>query len=312
MRYLATLSLLALLVLCPVSAFSIGTAPGVQYVGEFSPGENTYVKFYLLTNAQGDILTTLSYMRPHLELYYPGKLRYISAYEASQQDITGWIAFQQNPVLVSPRKSIIATLQGGEVVKANAEVVFKLSIPKNAEPGYHVGSVSLAPKVVTTGGGTGVSTLGITRYVFIFKVRGPAERSGEVKTMYGDRVDESRARVDVLFKNTGKDTLSVWVESLNIYDDYGNTVANLESGLVYVPPGETKILPVYWSNRNASGVYQAEVKTNYITGFATKTVSIEIPIQPSMPVPESPKFQIPWWLILLVILLIILIIYWKY
>lgn len=308
MFFVLTLILLAY----PVNAFSIGAAPGVHYLGEFDPGDKEYIKFYLLTNANGDILTTLSFLNPHLEMYYPDKLRYVSAHQTSQEDISDWVVFQQNPVLVSPRKSQVVTLKSGELVKANAEVVYKLSIPGDAEPGYHVGSVALAPKIIGGGGKTGVSMIGLTRYLFIFKVAGEAERSGEVKNIYASRVGEDRARIDVIFKNTGEDTMSVWIDNLNIYDEYGNLTKVLKSGLEYVAPGEVKILPVYWNGIDIdSGFYKTEVKINYITGYATKTTTIEIPDIISVPreIPKDSEF--PWWLVLLAMLLVILIIYWK-
>ncbi|MGC9310540.1 MAG: hypothetical protein ACP5E4_02330 [Candidatus Aenigmatarchaeota archaeon] len=309
------LHLLAAFLLCalPAQAFSIGTAPGVQYVGDFSPGDSVYVKFYLLTNARSDILTTLTYMRPHLEMYYPNSIRMVSAYETSQEDISQWIKFQQNPILVSPRKTIVATLEGGEVVKANAEAVYKLTIPKDAEPGYHVGSVGLSPKVTTGTGGTGIATIGITRYIFVFKVRGVAERVGEIQNVFAQRVDADRARIDVIFRNTGKDTVSVWVDDMEVYDEFGNLVDTLDSGISYVAPGETKILPVYWPARNVSGTYKADAKVNYITGYAAKAVTIEIPKEISKPSFERvTETEFPWWLLLLLALLVILIIYWKY
>ena len=305
--------ILALMLLTgPVSAFSIGAAPGVHYLGEFNPGDKQYVKFYLLTNANGDVLTTLSFLNPHIDLYYPDKLRYISAYQTSQEDISDWIVFQQNPVLVSPRKSFVVTLEGGELVKANAEVVYKLNIPKDAEPGYHIGSIALSPKVIGGGGKTGVSMIGLTRYIFIFKIRGEAERSGEVKNIYADRVGKNKARIDVIFKNTGEDTMSVQIDNLKIYDEYGNLTTVLKSGLEYVAPGEVKILPVYWNGADVNtGFYKTEAKINYLTGYATKTTTIEIPDIISVPrkTPSTPEF--PWWVVLLIILLVILIIYWK-
>ena len=300
-----------LILIYPVNAFSIGTVPGVHYLGELNPGDTKYVKFYLITNAKGDVLTTLSYFPAHIDLYYPGKLSYISAYETSQEDISDWIKFQQNPILVSPRKSFIIYLANGGTAKVNAEVVYKLTIPPDAEPGYHIGSVSLGPKVISGGTGTGVATIGLTRYIFIFKVKGKAERKGQIENIYADRVSKNKARIDVLFKNTGKNTISVWVDKLNIYDEYGNLTSTLRSGIVYVAPGETKIIPVYWSGSDVkSGFYKAEAKVNYITGFASKEATIEIPDIISVP-KKVPKFEIPWWLILLLVLIIILIIYWK-
>ena len=304
--------IILILLAYPVNAFSIGAAPGVHYIGEFNPGDKEYIKFYLITNANGDVLTTVSFLNPHLELYYPDKLRYISAHQTSQEDISDWIVFQQNPVLVSPRKSQVVTLEGGELVKANAEVVYKLNIPDDAEPGYHVGSIALSPKIIGGGGKTGVSMIGLTRYLFIFKVAGEAKRGGEVKNIYANRVGENKARIDVIFKNTGENTMSVWIDNLNIYDEFGNLTKVLRSGLEYVAPGEVKILPVYWNDIDLdSGFYKTEVKLNYITGYATKTTTIEIPDIITVP-PEIPQdSEFPWWIVLLAMLLVILIIYWK-
>jgi hypothetical protein len=311
MRNILILILFLVFFILPVNAFSIGTAPGLHYLGEFEPGDMEYIKFYLLTNANGDVLTSLSYTTPHLDLYFPDKFKYISSYETSQEDISDWVVFQQNPVLVSPRKSFIVTLENGEIVKANAEVVYKLTIPKNAEPGYHIGSVSLSPKVVGEGAGTGIATIGLTRYIFVFKIKGDAERKGEIKNIYADRVAEDRARIDIIFQNTGKDTISVWVDELNIYNEYGNISSNLKSGMKYISPGETQILPVYWIGEKVTGgTYNAEAKINYITGYSSKAATIEIPDVISIPT-EVSKFEFPWWILLLVVLIIILIIYWK-
>jgi hypothetical protein len=295
-------------------AFSIGTAPGVQYVGDFKAGESAYVKFYLMTNANSDVLVQMSYTKPHIEAYYPGGFRFVSAEQTSQEDISGWIKFQQNPVLVSPRKSFLVTFENGETIRANAEAVYKLTIPSNAEPGYHIGSISLSPKVASGGAGAGVSTIGVTRYLFVFKVRGVAERKGEVVNIYADRIDKKKARIDVIYKNTGQNTVSVWVDRLNIYDEYGGLNASLNSGMVYVAPGEMKIIPVYWTADSVpSGQFRAEAKVNYITGYAAKSVSIDIPLVPSKAISaEIPKDRFPWWLIVLAALLIILIIYWIY
>ncbi|HIE34561.1 MAG TPA: hypothetical protein EYP86_05420 [Candidatus Altiarchaeales archaeon] len=298
-------------------AISVGTAPGVYDLGELESGSDVAFRFYLMTNARNDLLVRLSYFPVHKDIYYKNQTRIYKfiPVEASEEDISSWIEIPRNPLLLSPTNVRTISLTNGNTIKANAEADIILHIPDDAEPGYHAGSISLSPRFGTvTGGGTGVSTIAVTRFIFVFKVAGNAKRDGEIVTMIGERLDDRKARISVLFKNTGTCTMSAYVSELKLYDKFGNLTKTLKSGPVLVSPGDIASIPVFWTGSDVTpGSYRAEAKVNYITGYATMEGPVEIPAKITVEKKAPPKpeeFEIPWLYILLIIIIIILIIYW--
>jgi len=128
------------------------------------------------------MLVTLDYIPVHQDLFSKTETeRYtFLAAEASQEDVGSWVEIPRNPLLLSPAKSKVVYLAGGGVVKANEEADVILHIPNNADPGYHAGSISLNPQLASRGSGTGVTTIAVTRFVFVFRVSGEARRQGEI------------------------------------------------------------------------------------------------------------------------------------
>ena len=265
---------------CHVSAISIGTAPGVYDLGEVKPGKDYAFKFYLITNSPSDMLVSLGYIPAHFDIYTKnntGGYTFLQK-EASQEDISKWVEIPMSTVLLSPTKVKIITLESGGVVKANEEVDVILHVPENAEPGYHAGGINLAPHLPSGGRGTGVSTIGITRFLFVFRVIGDAIREGEIISVVAERVEEKRVRFGVIFKNTGTTTITAKIEYLKIYDKFGNLTATISSGYQKVSPGKTIILPVYWSGKDVEpGAHRVEAKVSYITGHARFEGRVEIP-----------------------------------
>jgi hypothetical protein len=302
--------LMALLMLVsPASAISIGTAPGVYDLGELDPGQNVAFRFYLITNAQNDMLVNLDYIPVHQDMFSrTEKERYMFvAAEASQEDVGSWVEIPRNPLLLSPAKSKVVYLAGGGVVKANEE----------ADPGYHAGSISLNPQLAAKGTGTGVTTIAVTRFVFVFKVSGEAARRGEITTIIGDRVGEKEARIDVLFKNTGTCTLTARVSELKLYDKFGEQVADLKSGISVVRPNMIDSLSSFWTGENVKpGTYRAEAKVDYVTGSAYKDGTVEIPatikVRPSGPGQPAEAMSLCGLLpqLLAIILILALVVYW--
>ncbi|RLI89752.1 MAG: hypothetical protein DRO62_00955 [Candidatus Altiarchaeales archaeon] len=316
--------MLLYLLLNSVSALSVGTAPGVYDLGELDPGTNVAFRFYLITNARNDMLVSLSYLPVHQDMYYRTETtRYnFIADEASQEDISSWVEIVRNPLLLSPARTKVVYLPGGGVVKANEEADIILHIPENADPGYHAGSISLSPKLAVRGRGTGVMTIAVTRFIFVFRVSGDAKRKGEIMAIMGDRVGEKKAKIDVLFKNTGTCTLSARVSELKLYDKFGNNVANLKSGIALARPDSIKALTAYWVGDNVKpGTYRAEARVDYITGYSTMEERIEIPttikVKPTPGLPAIEKIStckdLPFMILLLIIIgLIIYWLDWKY
>jgi hypothetical protein len=306
------------LLLNSVSAVSVGTAPGVYDLGELDPGTSVAFRFYLITNSKNDMLVSLSYIPVHHDMYYRSestRYKFLSK-EASQEDITSWVEIVRNPLLLSPARLKVVNLPGGGAVKANEEADIILHIPEDADPGYHAGAISLSPSIAAGGAGTGVMTIAVTRFIFVFRVSGDAKREGQIMAIMGDRVDERKARIDVLFKNTGTCSMSATVSELKLYDKFGKEVANLKSGIGLVKPDKIKALSAYWVGDNVRpGTYRAEARVDYITGYSTMEERIEIPttikVRPS-PLPKIEEFptcaDFPY--VIAALLIISLVIYW--
>ena len=105
-------------------AVSIGTAPGVLDLGEVQRGAEIPVSFYLITNSPNDMLVGFSPINAHLNIFkkeHHGTYTFIPD-EASQEDISSWITFPENPMLVSPRETFEIRFADGSVSKVNRKV----------------------------------------------------------------------------------------------------------------------------------------------------------------------------------------------
>ena len=293
-------------------AISIGTAPGVMEIGEVKRGETIPVTFYLLTTADKDILVTMSHIDVHLTFYSRNRTgRYtFDPNQASDEDTSTWIEFTKNPVIVSPHSTYVVYLPNGEVVRANQKVTFLLHVPKDADPGYHAFSINLAPTFYGTGM---ISTIGVTRPVFIFKVPGKAIRSGRVEGIAADRQPNGMVRIDVLFRNTGTVTLKARVKKLDIYDEKGNYMTSLFTAYKRVPPGKASVFSVYWDNKEREEKKHRMVVTmDFITGEAVAEDIVRVPPYVVTAAVVKEKREIPLWLIILLIGIAMLLVYWKY
>jgi len=283
-----------------VCAISIGSAPGVYDLGLVDPGDKIIFRYYLITTSTSDLLVNVAYIAAHRDMYSHEKRRpylFIPS-QASEESIADWVTAVKNPVLVSPATKKTIYLPGGGVVRANGYADIQLQVPDDAEPGFHVGAISLNPKLSGAGRGTGVSTMAVTRPVFVFQVSGEAVRKGEIVNIIAERTGESNARINVMFKNTGTETMSVKLTYLKIFDKVGNVIANLDSGLTYSTPEKVKALPVDWNDERVKpGVYRMEAKVSYTTGYATYVQDVEIPdkitILPSKGRAKKPAGEFP-------------------
>lgn len=276
--------ILSVVLLCmastTVAAMSVGSAPGVYDLGRVKAGTKFAFKYYLMTNSRSDILVSLGYAYPHKTIYsrnHSGSYTFIPS-EASEESVESWVSFPRNPILVSPAYSKIVHLERGGVIKANAEVDVIMDIPDDAEPGYHTGSISLSPRLPRGVRGTGITTIAVTRPIFVFRVDGDVIRRGEIQSILADREGNQKARITTLFKNTGTVSMSVTLTSLKLYDNMGNFVVELDGGQKTVKPGEITDIPVYWTGRDMKpGTYRAEVRVTFIDGFSTFEDTIIIP-----------------------------------
>ena len=310
-----TLSVIVALFSKASFAVSVGTAPGVMEIGEVEPGTNVPVEFYLLSTFKSDVIVDMSYIEPHRTLYlmnHTGRYKF-DPWQASEEPIKDWITFQQNPVVVPTKPEYVVYFPSGEVVKANQKVTLMLNIPENAEPGYHAFSINLAPRYY--GGGGTISTIAVTRPLFIFRIPGKVVRDGKIEGILADREDDGRVRIDVLFRNTGTVTLKARISGLEIYDEKGKYIKTLQSGWYLVPPNEAKVLSVYWTDNKETEqkTHRMIATIDFTTGAASAEDMVAVPpyVIKEVTLPK-PKMEIPFWLIIFIIGMLFILAYWRY
>ncbi len=301
----------------------IGTIPGVLDLGEVKRGQEIIGTFYITSTLNRPMKIALEYRDPHTTIYYKEKRRSVNGYdfipaEASEESIREWVEFPKSTVLINPKEvHTINTKQG--TIKYNSEFRFIVKIPEDAEPGYHAGSINLVPTLGRERGqGTSISTIGIVRPLFVFKVAGNAIRKGRIIYVDAKRLDKNTVRVDVLFKNEGTVTITGRLINLVVYDDYGYRTGNIALRTSSkVKPGETVVLSAIWRNKKGikSGSYHVDAVVDYITDKAEYTGYIKVVDKIYVPsegkVIEKKPRKIPWWFLLIIMGLIALYIYWK-
>ncbi len=294
-------------------SISIGAAPGYYNFGELDKGKKYAGNIYLVTTSDNDIYVSLSYRPPQAAFMTSAKEGY-KLQNASEEDVSKWFSFPLSSILLRPSEKTLIKLADGNLIYANRKATFYLNIPRNSEPGYHMGSIDLTPHLPAGKNAPAVGTIGVTRVIVVFKVPGRAVRSGDIVAMEAERTGSNQARIDLLFKNTGTVTESAYPKEVKMFDNLGNVVAVLKGGAVKVKPGETKVMSVYWYSKDLkSGNYQVKATANWITGEVTKLGSVEVPQKiVKENVIRQPPSKFPWWLIILIVLVIMLIIYWRW
>ncbi len=306
-----------------VHAIGIGTIPGVLDLGEVRRGQEIIGTFYITSTLERPMEISLNYRDPHLSIYQQEKTKQRNGYtfipaEASEESIRDWVKFPKSTILINPSEvHTVKTPQG--FVKYNTAFRFIIKIPDDAEPGYHVGSINIAPAIrKERRGGTSISTIGIVRPLFVFRVSGNAVRKGRIISVEAKRLKDNMVKVDVLFKNEGTVTMTAKLDNLEIYDDYGYKTGNIASRTsAKVKPGETVVLSAVWYKKDKikSGSYHVDATVDYLTGKDDYSGYIKVVDQIYVPkggkvVKEQSK-GIPWWFLLIIMGLIALYIYWK-
>ncbi|MFB6208118.1 MAG: hypothetical protein ABEJ69_02110 [Candidatus Nanohaloarchaea archaeon] len=306
---------LAAVLFTSLGAAYVGTAPGVQDLGKLEPGGTYEAYFYVLTDRSEPFLIKPSYTRPHTSILTEGKkTRYdFNPKKASEEDISSWVTIQDT-YQVDPSNVQIIQLDNGGVARANQKVEFELTIPRNAEPGYHAGAINLNPKFSASASGTtSVQTVGVTQFVFVFYVdrdKPPTEPIRDLKILGVNslRVSEDKVRVDFLMKNNGTVTTRVQRAKTMIYNQVGNKTGKIVVGGEYLAPGNTRIVQTYWKDQNIDpGTYRVEGQMSYITGSAyiddTINVSEMVEIQ-SGPQTGDEGGKVPYWMVIMVLVLL--------
>ncbi|MDY6774137.1 MAG: hypothetical protein SVS85_02955, partial [Candidatus Nanohaloarchaea archaeon] len=156
------LIVLASLFIVSSTAVSVGTAPGAMNIGELERGQRYAVDFYLMTTAANPVVVNLAYNPPKNTIFESNttsRYTFIPMW-ASEEDMSDWISFQQEKVIVDPSNVITKRFPDGSMIKANAKAKVLIDVPRDAEPGYHAFEVQLNPEISGSGAGQGVQTFG--------------------------------------------------------------------------------------------------------------------------------------------------------
>ncbi len=263
----------SLYLMLPVSyTLSISAMPGVNNIGYVTRGNTYLIDFYLLSDASEEVTVSLSYSSPHPSIYTSRHIPNFNASLASQEDISSWVGFEKKYVVIPPSKKYFPEAN----VWANERVGVILTVPKDAEPGFHAGSITISPMVQpsTPSQGTGVEVISVIRPIFIFRVPGEAIRSGHIIGFSVNRVSDDSADVRVYFKNNGTVTYSARVDYLEIKNG-SNIIAKLSSPYQSVAPfDESKsqngmaTFSMRWTGISSlpAGEYEVEARVSWITG----------------------------------------------
>jgi hypothetical protein len=305
MRKIFGLVLLALFFLCQESLaaeFVVGVSPPLINLDKVERGENKIVKFYLVTPSTEPLIVSLHAEQGSMDFFARDAFKPF-LYNYSEEGLTSWVDFLKNPVELKPANESLKTV-GGEI-RGWREISFILSIPSNAEPGYHLLTIKPIPAVPSEVlGQAGARVVAITGVNVLFKVPGDAIREGIILDVVPGSYAGNRLEINTYFKNTGTVTISARAHHEIIANN--TSIANISSSTELVKPGELKVLKAYLDvYKDMPQEIETRTTVSYITGSDSKIFKISLPSPPVPHVVVAKPKVFPWWLIIAIIIVIL-------
>lgn len=287
---------------------TVGVSPPIIDLGEIEKGETKIARFNVITSSEDTLIVRLEATRGKADFFTGNYVNYIHNY--SEEDIKPWIEFLSNPVELRP-----ASIQG-TTIKNIREATFLVSVPEDAEPGYHNGYVMLDPRI-TEDVNKQVTIKTVVPLTILFKVPGDPVREGKIYDITLRGYSRDTAYFDIFFHNTGSVTMLVKTGKIEIFDIFNNSVGSVLIPSGYVEPGQIKTFNALWDINDTfiPGTYRLEAEMDYSSGKAEKISYIQLYEKPSLPAPrivEKKEEGISIWLVLLILLLVIGVVYWWY
>jgi len=317
---LLMLSLAAALLCMPGAArgLSVGVAPPVLDAGEMLPGESKAMEFYIMTDYEKDLLVDISTKDARRGFYVPGKGRFTYAFlpeNSSEEDISGWVTFLNEPVIVPPEKRLVY-LSGGGMANANKKVEFIISVPEDTEPGYHAGFVSPYPRLSIEGGGTGLGIISVVEMGYVVNVMGEAIRDAGIAGIDFTMDRPGHGILYILVKNKGTVTLSARADRVRIFNS-SQAIAELSSNERKIAPGRVGELGVGLDTRGMEGVYSVTARVEWLTGEDSTGGELEVreyvppaPVTGEVITPPVPV-GFPLWIVPMILMLVAVVVYWR-
>ncbi|MDI6826314.1 MAG: hypothetical protein QMD36_03950 [Candidatus Aenigmarchaeota archaeon] len=293
-----------------IYAQSIGVSPPFLDLGEIQPGESKIATFYLVTVSENVSLVQLIKTKSNIDFLMKDEYKdKLSNY--SEEDILPWIEFINNPVELKKTEGTLKTRTVTKIRGAK-EVNFIVNVPRDAEPGYHMGMITFDPLAPESGRMFTIKA--IVPLIFIFKVPGKAIREGRILEVSSGSYYNNGLILDIFFQNTGTVSMMASPADIKIFDSKKNLIGTALSNFIYTKPGELKHLTAFWDMKDVEfGKYNVTVKIHYTTGYASKESTIEVYEKPEILPAKVVEKEIifSWWVFVILVIIILAYVYYK-
>jgi hypothetical protein len=303
------------------SALNIGLAPAPAIdAGEMIPGESKLMDFFIMSDNDDDMLVSINTKDAPRSFFNPkkGRFRYgWSAEESSEEGISGWATLMDDSVIVPPDQEL-RYLKGGGAAYANKKLSVIISVPDDAEPGYHAGFISPYPRMSSQAGGTGLGIITVVEMAYVVNVLGNALRDAEIVGVNLRRDAPERGTVQILVKNKGTVTVSAVADSVRVYDSSNSTILETRSNEFKIGPGDIGTIEVALDTRGLEGEYNVHSHVEWLTGEGDIDGVIDIgeyvPPPPGVTgevVSPVPAVAFPLWLVPVILVALAGLVYWR-
>ena len=283
----------------------LGVTPSFVEIEKIERGETKVLGFYVVSLTDEEILVSLSSKDGDIHFFI--RKYGLEAANFSEESISDWIEFIENPVKLEASSPKLAELRN--IAKGAREINFVLKVPEDAEPGWHMFKIRPIP-VISTGAKEGVGTVMMTvvDVTYVFKVPGRAIRSGEIKKVYVGERDGNRLPIYIEFENDGTVSMNVKITDLKLEKD-GKIVKRFSGPVALSKPQSIMNITTYLDVSDIpSGYYVLYANASYTTGGSDYFQIIYVPPPPVEQPIVSEERKINWWIIISIVLIILIIV----
>ncbi len=289
---LCILSFLGVLFILAENIFALGSfgvAPDKFNLGSVEKGDSVDFIFYLYTPNAPKTKLELIPSNKHIAFFkkdFDEDGVVFEYQKASMEDITNWIEFEENPILIDPENKMIIELSGGEKVIVNKKVRGTLNIPLDAEPGYHTVQISFDPQDISPNKPFATTIIGMPTIFFVFKIEPVEQAVSDIKINY---IDVKRKQKDIVkllvnIKNTG--TVTTKLDNENTYFEI--TKNSNSNDIIHhkvfgydknIAPQESITLETVWIGIDEikDGNYKVNINLEWLTGSSEFKDTIFVP-----------------------------------
>lgn len=286
-------------------ALYVGVAPGHVDLGVVKRGEKIRLTFYILSDTKENLKIQLIYrdINPFIIGATPWSLE-----ELSEESFENWINFiDGNPVEITSKKTFYPEIGLAVNKKYNAI----LTVPEDAEPGYHTATILLQPLVSSpTEPGARITIITTAELRITFRVEGKVERKVEVLGFLEKMEMPNTLLVTVFVRNKGNVTLLSKLTDFKVFDENGTVIASTPGTQSRIKAGKIGTLITRINTLNSpleiGKRYNASAKVTHATEEITFYGTLLVPKY--VEVIKVPAYPPPflWWGVLIIALICIL------